>query len=199
MGTTSADGAIANRLNQEYAHQVWGLVAPFLFLVGVAHYGSVALGMLFPSKKKPTDVEADGRVARHRASTKRLPLAVVNAYRVLAFRTTFTIGPFSLNLTEVAITILYIVALFVWSFVNSTCLVPISYTNLRPNAATSLDGTRFARQYYMNRAATIACSQLPLVVSLGTKNNIIGRKLYSSLPLTWRCSLDSSDHRHQLR
>jgi hypothetical protein len=120
MGTTSADSAIANHYNQEYTYQVWGLIAPFLFLVGVVHYGSVALGMLFPGKKKPSDVEADGRVAQHRALIKRLPLAIVNTYRVLAFRTTFAIGPFSLNLSEVALTIAYIVALFVWSFINST-------------------------------------------------------------------------------
>ena len=122
MSTTSADGVIANRYNQEYAYQVWGLVAPFLFLVGVAHYGSVAL-RLFSGKKEPTDVEADGRVTQHRALVRRLPLVIVNAYRVLAFRTTFTIGPFSLNLAEVALTIVYIVALFVWSFINSMLLL----------------------------------------------------------------------------
>lgn len=120
MGTTSADAALAKHYNQEYAYQVWGLIASFLFLVGATHYGSVALRVLFPGKKEPADVEVDGRVVRHRASVRRLPLAITNAYRVLAFRTTFTIGPFSLNLAEVVLTIVYIVALFVWSFINST-------------------------------------------------------------------------------
>jgi hypothetical protein len=125
MAITQADKALANQRNAEYAYQVWGLVAPVLFLVGVIHYGSFALGMLFPSKRKAADVEADGRVVRHGVSIRRLPLAIVNAYRVLAFRMTLTIGPFSLNLTEVALTIVYIAALFVWTFVNSTyCGIP---------------------------------------------------------------------------
>ena len=119
MGTPSADSIRANNYNQEYAYQVWGLVAPFLFLLGVIHYGSIALSALFPGKKEPVDVEADGRLVRHRASIRRLPLVIMNAYRILAFRTTFAIGPFSLNLTEVALTIAYIVALFVWTFINS--------------------------------------------------------------------------------
>lgn len=183
MGTTSADGVVANRYNQEYTYKVWGFVAPLLLLLGVIHHGSVALGMLFPGKKEPSDVETDVRIARHRASIRRLPLAIVNAYRVLAFRTTFIIGPFSLNLAEVALTIAYIVTLFVSSFINSTCSVAIPCTNSRTRIATSLNGTRFARQYYVNRAATIACSQLPLVAALGTKNNIVGRKLRLSSPL----------------
>ena len=120
MSTALADGAIANRYNQKYPYQIWGLVAPFLFLLGVTYYGSVALRVLFPGKKEPTDIEADDRVTRRYASITRLPLVIVNAYRVLAFRTTLTIGPFNLNLAEVALTIAYIVALFVWSFINST-------------------------------------------------------------------------------
>ena len=184
MGTASADGAIAKRYNQEYAYQVWGFVAPFLFLVGVVHYGPVALRMVFPGKKVPADVEADGRVARRRSSVARLPLAIVNACRVLAFRTTFVIGPSNLNLTEVALTIAYIIVLFVSSFINSTYSAPISYTNLRSRTATSHNGTKFARQYYMDRAANIACGQLPLVVALGTKNNIVGCKLPSPSLLT---------------
>ena len=119
MVATAADRAIANHYNEEYAKQVWWLVASFLFLVGITNYGSIALRKLFPGKREPADVEADGRVVRHAASIRRLPLTITNAYRILAFRTTLTVGPFSLNLAEVALTISYIVALFVWSFINS--------------------------------------------------------------------------------
>ncbi|KAF9653624.1 hypothetical protein BDM02DRAFT_3086890 [Thelephora ganbajun] len=158
MVATPADRALANRYTEEYAYQVWWLVAPFLFLVGVTHYGSVALRKLFPGRQERTDVEVDGRMIRDAGSFRRLPLAIANAYRVLAFRTTFTVGPFSLNLAEVALTIAYIVALFVWSFINTT----------------SLSGGKFELVYYINRTANIACGQLPLVVTLGTKNNIVG-------------------------
>ena len=38
-------------------------------------------------------------------------------------------------------------------------------------------GKKLDLMYFINRTANIACSQLPLVVALGTKNNIVGSKL----------------------
>jgi len=119
MVATAADRTLANYYSEEYAKQVWWFVASFLLLVGITNYGSVALRKLFPGKREPADVEADGRVVRRVASIRRLPLAIANAYRVLAFRTTLTLGPFSLNLAEVDLTIAYIAVLFVYSFINS--------------------------------------------------------------------------------
>jgi len=199
MVATAADKALASRYNGEYAYQVWWLVAPFLFLVGVTHYGSIGLRKLFLGGKTPADVEADGRIVRRAFSFRRLPFTIVNAYRVVAFRTTLTVGPFNLNLTEVALTIVYIVALFVWSFVNSTHHGIHSRTNSRSRIATSLDGTKFSRGYYTDRTANIACGQLPLVVALGTKNNIVGCKISFPSCSKWRCSRDTSDHWSQLR
>ena len=183
MVTTTADKALANRYNEEYTYKVWWFVVSFLLLVGVTHYASVALRTLALGKKEPTDVEADGRLVRSSASIRRLPLAVVNAYRVLAFRTTFIIGPYSLNLAEVAITVAYIIVLFVLSFINSMC--PCSRLIHDPNisrTATALDGSKFSLTYYMNRTAYIACGQLPFVVALGTKNNFVGCEFYFSSP-----------------
>lgn len=114
MAITAADTVLANNYNEEYPKQVWLLVAPFLFLVGVTRYGSVVLRKVFPGRGGH-----HGRVVRHAPSIRRLPLAIMNAYRVLAFRKTLSIGSFSLNFAEVALTIVYIVTLFVWSFINS--------------------------------------------------------------------------------
>jgi hypothetical protein len=146
MVYTKADGVIANHYNQEYAYQVWGFVAPLLLLIGFVQYGSVALRMLFPCGGKIADAEADGRVVWRRASIRRLPLAIANAYRVLAFRTTFTIGPFSLNLAEVALTIAYIVVLFVWTFINST------HTGLPLPHKLTISGSHFSRRIEANAA-----------------------------------------------
>jgi len=177
MVATAADKALESHYNEEYAYQVWWLVAPFLFLVGATHYGSIALRKLFPGRKGPVDTEADGRMVRRSSSFRRFSFTVVNAYRVVAYRTTLTIGQFNLNLAEVALTIAYIFALFVWSFINSTHPGILSYTSSRSRIATSLDGIKFQRAYYTDRAANIACGQLPLVVALGTKNNIVGCKI----------------------
>ena len=119
----------------------------------------------------------DGCAVRHAASIRRLPLTIANTYRVLAFRTTITIGPFDLDLAEVSLTVAYIASLFVWSFINSSHhSVPLSHVNSWPRIATSLDRTKLNYVYYVIRVANIACSQLPLVTALGTKNNIVGSK-----------------------
>lgn len=43
-------------------------------------------------------------------------------------------------------------------------------------SATNLEGNKLDYQYWSNRAGTIAASQFPLIVALGTKNNVIGGK-----------------------
>ena len=90
----------------------------FLLLVGVTNHGTTVLRKL-SRKKEPADVEAVGRASQRAVSIRRLLLTIANTYRVLAFRMTLTIGPFSLNLAEVALTVAYIITLFVCSFINS--------------------------------------------------------------------------------
>lgn len=57
--------------------------------------------------------------ANRSLSLRRLPLALVNAYRIAAFRCTVSIGSYTLNFAEVFLTVTYIVIIFTWSFVNS--------------------------------------------------------------------------------
>lgn len=118
MFVVTPDKALANHYNEEYPKQLWWFVLSFLLLVGVTNHGTTALRKL-SRKKEPADVEAVGRATQHTVSIRRLLLTIANTYRVLAFRTTLTIGPFSLNFAEVALTVAYIITLFVCSFVNS--------------------------------------------------------------------------------
>ncbi|KAL1938751.1 hypothetical protein VTO73DRAFT_11354 [Trametes versicolor] len=154
--------AIRGAHNKEYPREVWWFVASFIALVSVCQLVSWAISKLSsgcPVGKQAGDAETAGQSnPPHRFSWRRVPLAAVNLYRVVAFRWTLEIGQsYTLNLAEVFVTIAYIVALFVWEFVNTT----------------TTTGSRLDITYWGGRAGAIGASQLPLVTALGTKNNPI--------------------------
>ncbi|KAF8813104.1 hypothetical protein BYT27DRAFT_7043412, partial [Phlegmacium glaucopus] len=62
-----------------------------------------------------------------------------------------------LNLAEVGLTLGYIAVIFSWTFVNTTTIA----------------GIKFSPKYYADRAGDIAASQLPIMLALGMRNNII--------------------------
>ena len=78
---------------------------------------------------------------------RNVPTAVINAYRVVAFRWTLEIGQsYTLNLAEVFVTVAYIVALFSWEFLGSescpsvrhgACLLVLTYLHFHFQRPTS--------------------------------------------------------------
>jgi ferric-chelate reductase len=60
-----------------------------------------------------SDTEAAGPQRNNGWLWRRLPVAAMNAYRVVAFRSTITIGSYTLNIAEIVFTVLYIGALFI--------------------------------------------------------------------------------------
>ncbi|KDQ52027.1 hypothetical protein JAAARDRAFT_184606 [Jaapia argillacea MUCL 33604] len=145
--TAATDRTIRIARAQGYPKEIWYFIVCLIFLVGVFHYGS-------------TDSES-GQVTPSRRGTlslRRIPLALVNIYRVAAFRCTLEVGSsYSLNFVEVFLTMTYIVVIFGWAMANTT----------------DLEGKKFDITYYGNRAGTIAASQTVFIVTLGTKNNVI--------------------------
>ncbi|KAI0710554.1 ferric reductase NAD binding domain-containing protein [Earliella scabrosa] len=157
------DEAIRAQRTHEYPHQLWWLIASFIGLLAITHFLSWATSRgssKVPSREKTTDPEAGGGalVTPGVFSWRNLPTALVNLYRVVAFRWSLNIGKsYTLNFAEVFVTCAYIVALFTWEFLNTT----------------NLEGQKFDAYYYTNRAAVLAISQFPLITALGTKNNIV--------------------------
>ncbi|OCH91755.1 iron reductase [Obba rivulosa] len=157
------DKTLRSERSEVYPHQVWYLVGGFIALVALFHWVSWAVAQL--SKKSRSqeqhttkDVEAGAKSPSGRFSVRRLPLALVNLYRIVAFRCTLQIGnTYTLNLAEVFVTCAYIAALFTWNFINTT----------------TVEGHKFDISYWGNRAGSIASSQFPLVTVLGTKNNVL--------------------------
>ncbi|KIY64057.1 hypothetical protein CYLTODRAFT_402376 [Cylindrobasidium torrendii FP15055 ss-10] len=132
-----------------YPHQIWFLVASFISVVGFCQLVSYIIGK-HQYRRRPDYAATTGGLSR-------IPLAIVNVYRVVAFRSTIGIGSYSLNLAEVFCTVAYIAALFTWELVNTT----------------DVKGNKFSSVYVSGRAGAIATSQFPLVVALGTKNNLV--------------------------
>ncbi|KAH7903964.1 hypothetical protein BJ138DRAFT_1073787 [Hygrophoropsis aurantiaca] len=144
--TSNPDKIIRNVRYLLYPQQAWYCLALFMFVVGCFQWAAFLHSKFI------------GLPTRHGVSFKRLPLALVNAYRVVAFRWTLNIGQsYTLSVAEVFISIGYIVLLLVWTFINTT----------------DVEGRRLSLGYWSNRAGMLAASQFPLVTALGTKNNVV--------------------------
>ncbi|KAG2346386.1 hypothetical protein BDR05DRAFT_959248 [Suillus weaverae] len=146
--------------NITYPEQVWYTIAAFLFVVGCFQWGSVIHSKFARRRHHESDEETvtTNDIQHKRFSLRRIPLAIVNFYRVVAFRWTLEIGQsYTLNMAEVFVTVAYIVLLLIYAFVNTT----------------SVEGQKFDAIYWSNRIAMLASSQFPIVTALGTKNNVV--------------------------
>ncbi|KAK0489535.1 FAD-binding domain-containing protein [Armillaria luteobubalina] len=136
----------------EYPKQVWYFIASFVALVSLCHFLSVI--STYTRTVKPA---SKGIAPRGRISLLQLPRALVELFRIVAFRCTIPIGQsHSLNVAEVFLTAAYMAVVLTWSLINST--------------ATT--GLKLDPKYWANTAGNIAASQLSLLVALGMKNNI---------------------------
>ncbi|KAJ8514611.1 hypothetical protein ONZ45_g7874 [Pleurotus djamor] len=154
------DLPLFKKRNEAYPWQLWWCLAVFFALVSTFQLGSFIYAKLAIRSISSRGDGEGGRVPprRSNAGLKRIPIAIVNTYRVVAFRWTVNFGwGYTLNVSEVLLTVTYIAGLLTWSFINTT----------------SVEGQTFANLYWSNRIATLATSQFPLVTALGTKNNLI--------------------------
>ncbi|KZT21993.1 hypothetical protein NEOLEDRAFT_1164338 [Neolentinus lepideus HHB14362 ss-1] len=139
--TKVTDRTIRNALAGLYPKEIWYFISSFIFLLSVVHL------LASPASSK-----------RGTTSLRRIPAAVVNAWRIIAFRSTLQIGKsYSICLADMFVIFVYILVLFVWALVNTT----------------DLEGVKFDWTFYSNRAGTLAASQFPLITVLGTKNNVL--------------------------
>ena len=154
-----------------YPKQVLYLIASFIALISLCHF----LSMFYHSIVRKRNHEWNRRTT---VSLTRLPAAVADSFRTLAFRWTVPVGSsYELNFVEIGLTLAYMAVLYTWTFVNSMLhLFPLQNANSHSILATSLTGIKVGPQYYANRAGNIAASQLPIMVVLGSKNNLISCK-----------------------
>ncbi|KAG1870842.1 ferric reductase NAD binding domain-containing protein, partial [Suillus subluteus] len=142
-----------------YPEQVWYTIAAFLFVVGCFQWGLFLHSKFARRGHHGSDEEtAVTNGVHHKFSLRRIPLAIINFYRVVAFRWTLEIGQsYTLNMAEVFVTVAYIALLLIYAFINST----------------SAEGQKLDIVYWSNRIGILASSQFPIITALGTKNNIV--------------------------
>ncbi|KAL0959061.1 hypothetical protein HGRIS_014361 [Hohenbuehelia grisea] len=150
------DFKLFKKRNIEYPWQLWYSLAVFIFIVALFQFVSMVHAKR--PRKRAGSEKAHLAGPRQAVALRKLPAAIVNCYRVMAFRWTLDFGGgYTLNMAEVFLTCGYIALLFTWAFINTT----------------TTKGKKFENNYWSNRAGSLAISQFPLITALGTKNNLI--------------------------
>ena len=152
-----------------YPEQVVYFIVSFIALISICHFLSMFYHFIIRKRihkwKRRTTV-----------SLTRLPAAVADSFRALAFRWTVPVGSsHELNFVEVGLPLAYMAVLYTWAFVNSMLhLFPlVRNASLHSILASSPRGIKIDPQLYADRAGAMAASQLPIMVALGSKNNLI--------------------------
>ncbi|OAX36258.1 hypothetical protein K503DRAFT_315935 [Rhizopogon vinicolor AM-OR11-026] len=164
MDGASTDGPTDESLRETrttlYPMQAWYCIGLLIFIIAVFQWISFFHSKFTRGRQMSQNSDPEQAYLHHRHgfSWRRIPLALVNAYRVITFRWTLEIGnSYSLTMAEVLVTITYMAFLFGWAFVNTT----------------DLEGRTLDLTYWGNRAGALAASQFPLITALGTKNNAV--------------------------
>ncbi|KAJ7907542.1 iron reductase [Mycena leptocephala] len=147
-------------LTNLYPKQVWYFLATFIALVTVCNFVSKFNAYL--ARQYAHRGTATASVSARRISWRRLPLALLNLWRIVAFRWSLTFnlagaGVYTFSVADFLVAGMYITVLFTWTFINTT----------------NLEGVKYDPKYWANRCTHIAASQLPLVTALGMRNNFI--------------------------
>ena len=107
--------------NKLYPKQVWWFVASFIGLVMAIQIASWVGKRAFASGSNVADSEGRGGMPQRKLQLGRFPLAIVNYARVIAFRHTIDVGDsISVTYAEAFIAFGYMLAIFIWEFINST-------------------------------------------------------------------------------
>jgi hypothetical protein len=132
--TTQGGGGKAPRVvlpwkarEQEYPREMAYFLMSVLALFTLIHWSRKIISVFRrgyrPSRPSPPIQNVDGSSAKSTIAWRRLPLAIIASFRVVAFRIPLPIG-FGNQLlgSEFFIIAAYLIALFTWSFANSEYL-----------------------------------------------------------------------------
>ena len=111
--SSNAESALRKARNFSYPKQILYLIAIFIALLSLCHFFSIFYQ--FMTRRRAHDWKR-----RSAVSLLRVPAAVADSFRTLAFRWSIPIGSsHELNLAEVATTLVYMAVVFFCTFVNS--------------------------------------------------------------------------------
>lgn len=122
----SPDRPFRRHYNFEYPKELWYFISSFIFLIAVLQFGSFLHSKYLGQRRRrnvtATDPESSLSVVSRNIQLRRIPLAFLNAYRIVAFRCTVGFGSYTLNFAEVFLTATYIAIIFTWLLVRSELL-----------------------------------------------------------------------------
>lgn len=106
-----------------YPTEPYLIIVLVLLVVGCIQWGAFFHTKINSRRHSKVRDEESVQSSWRRTSVFSVPLAVVNAYRVLVFRTTIGFRSYVFNLAEVFATVAYVALLIVWTFIISILLV----------------------------------------------------------------------------
>ncbi|KAH9899749.1 ferric reductase NAD binding domain-containing protein [Cubamyces lactineus] len=158
---TAADKAIKAAQQKKAIKELWLLIAGIIAFLLVVRLLRLALAALFyrrsverPSEKSEKSTAGEGVLPGRtgKASWRRIPQAAASAFRVVAFRVQVPLGVGTATLTELFFICGYIATMLSLALTNSFNL---------------------ETWFFEDRAAHLASCQLPFIVALAGKNNMI--------------------------
>lgn len=171
---TKADIEAKGAKQDLYTRDLWLFLASliaFFSLVNVVKKLSLALTTRAPVVQGKEEGEVVRAGTTGKVSLRRFPAAVASSFRILALRTSIPL-PFgaSTSAFEAGFIALYMAVVLVLLLIDSTQKFSTSFRDLTLTLAIakSLDIWQ-----YEDRAAHFASAQLPLIVALAGKNNVI--------------------------
>ncbi|KAI0693553.1 ferric reductase NAD binding domain-containing protein [Cytidiella melzeri] len=162
-----ADRLLKAQQQRKYVRDLWIFLASVVAFLAVVRATRLLLSLVFSAKRisaavdssphatppEKSDPEAINKQQTGKMCLRRLPVALGSAFRVLAFRLSIPIGPGSkATVAELLFIFGYIAVMLILCFVDTK-------------------GLNFI--FWEDRAAHLASCQLPLIVALAGKNNII--------------------------
>ena len=182
---TRADIALKAIQHARVVRQLWFFLTAVIGFLAIINFSRRLLVILRGRQLPPTpsvSPEKDSANEDYRpgatgnASLRRVPAAVASAFRIVMFRRTISLGlGGDISVTETTFIVVYIVAHLIWLFVDSE-----SFCQFVENIMLT-SNKREARSmnpiFFEDRAAHLATCQLPLIVALAGKNNILSCKI----------------------
>ena len=155
---SKADFPLLEDRNVNYQQQLWYALAICLILVGCFQWGSFLHSKASHRHKFDEETASHDHV-HYKFSLRRIPLAFVNIYRVVAFRWTLEIGQtYTFNIAEIFVTLGYITLLLTYTFINSKSTCP-SYAIFAIKPCSHLYRESEARHHILEQPRGPCCSQ----------------------------------------
>lgn len=176
--SAAADRAVRDALEAKSVQELWFILAGVIGLLACLRLARVLLSSTPTVGRAETgeltekgDAEQQSNSPTGKSSLRRLPKAIVAAFKIVAFRWSIPIAPqATMSVAELSFIVGYITAIFVREFVQSKpslILLPPGHSLVYAIARD------LSPAFWQDRAAHLASCQVPLIIALAGKNNII--------------------------